>query len=165
MHYRFDHEFDCDPKTYWEIFWSQEYNDDLYKQLDIPKREVIELKDDGKVVRRVWKLTPKTDVPSILRSIIKDQSYTETDHFNREKSVMEVVIEPALMTSKFDMRATYAVNPAGEGKCRRIFEGDVKVSIMMLGGQIEKFTVEQMRKSYEIATRVTRSWIEKRKAG
>lgn len=164
MHYKFDHEFDCDPKTFWEIFWSQEYNDDLYTQLDIPQREVIELKDDGKVLKRVWKLSPRVDIPSVLKSIIKDTGYTETDHFHKERSSMDVVIEPAMMRNKVDMRATFTVTPVGEGKCRRVFEGDVKVSIMMLGGQIEKFMVEQMRKSYETATRVTRAWIAKKKA-
>jgi hypothetical protein len=77
---------------------------------------------------------------------------------------MEVIIEPAVMTSKFDMKASFTLSPVGEGRCKRVFEGDVKVSIMIVGGQVEKYMIDEMRRSYDIATDVTRRWIAQRKA-
>src|SRR5204863_7686090 len=103
-------------------------------------------------------------IPQVFRSVIKDMSYTEHNVFHRDRSSMDVVIEPALMKNKFDFKGVYAVTPLGPGRCRRVFEGDVKIAVMIIGGQIEKFMIERLRASYEIATDVTRKWIAKRKA-
>jgi len=163
MHYHIEHDFDIDPKGYWEIFFSDEYNVDLYAQLKMKDRQVIELKDDGNVMVRAQRLTPTTNLPAIFQKVISDQTYVERNRFDRARSQMEVVIEPAMLKNKFDMRAIYAVTPLDGGRCRRSFDGDVKVSIMLLGGQIEKYMVEQLKTSYEVATRVTRDWIAKKK--
>lgn len=164
MHFRFEHEFDIDPKTYWNIFFDDAYNVDLYKRLRMNDRKVLEQKDDGKVLRRVVKLTPADEVPAMFRSVIKDTGYTEHDTFYRDRSAMDVVIEPSMLKNKFDFRAIYSVIPVGDARCRRIFEGDCKVSVMVIGGQIEKFIVDNVRASYDTAATVTREWIAKRKA-
>jgi hypothetical protein len=166
MHFRFEHEFDIDPKTYWEIFFDEEYNKELYKRLRMSERQVLEQKDDGKTIRRSIRLTPADDVPAMFKSVIKDTGYTEHDVYYRDRSSMDVTIEPAMMKNKFDFKATYSVAPVGPGndRCRRVFEGDCKVSVMVIGGQIEKYIVENVRSSYDTATAVTREWIAKRKA-
>ena len=163
-HYRFEHDFEIDANEYWELFFSEPYNVDLYREMKMKERHVIEHVDDGKVLRRVVKVTPSDDLPAMFKSVVPDTSYTEHDVYHRDRSSMDVVIEPAAGKSKFDMRAVYSVTPLGPGRCRRTFEGDVKVSVMILGGQIEKFMVERLRASYEVATNVTRRWIEKKKA-
>ena len=35
---------------------------------------------------------------------------------------------------------------------------------MLVGGQIEKYMVDEMRASYDVAAKVTAEWIAKRKA-
>ena len=164
MHFRFEHEFDIEPKDYWEMFFSEPYNQDLYKQLKMKTRELVEQKDEGKTLRRVVRLTPDEEIPAVFKSVIKDTSYVERNVFHRDRSVMDVVVEPAMMKNKFDLKATYSVVPSGPGRSRRIFEGDVKISVMIIGGQIEKYMVDKMRSSYDIATEVTRKWVAKRKA-
>jgi hypothetical protein len=164
MHFRFEHDFDIDAKDYWDLFFSEDFTKDLYTKIRMKDFRILEMRDDGKTLKRVVKLTPEKDVPAIFKSVIKDVGYTEHNLFHRDRSEMEVEIEPALMKNKFELRGTYAVKPLGPGRCRRSFEGDVKISIMILGGQIEKYTVDEMRASYEIATQVTREWIAKRKA-
>jgi hypothetical protein len=97
-------------------------------------------------------------------SVIKDTAYTEHDVYNRERSSMDVRIEPALMKDRFHMTAVYAVTPLGEGRCRREFSGEVKISVPLLGGRIEKMMIEQLNDAYEVAARVTRQWVAKRKS-
>src|SRR5437899_7309371 len=104
QHYKFEHEFDVDAKTFWEIFFSEPYVEDLYTDLKMKNRQTVELKDDGKVLRRTMKLTPAKDIPGFLKAIINDMSYTEKDVFHRERSAMDVVIEPALLRERFDMK-------------------------------------------------------------
>lgn len=162
MHYKFEHDFDVDVATYWDIFFSESYNLELYRELNID-RQHAEQNDDGKILRRRLRLAPRKEIPAVFRKVISDMGYTEIDTYDRAKSSMQVIIEPSLMKDRFDMRALYSVQPLGPGRCRRIFEGDVKVSIMLLGGQIEKFMIDEMRTSYETATRVTRRFIEQHK--
>ncbi len=164
LHYRFEHEFDCDPKTFWDFFFTEDYNAEVYQALRMVERKMLEFKDEGPTIRRSQRFKPAVSLPSVLQKVIPDSSYTERNVFHKDKSAMDVVIEPVAMASKFDMRGTFTVTPAGEGRCKRVFEGDVKVSIMLVGGQVEKFMVEQMKTSYEIATKVTRDFIAKRKA-
>lgn len=163
-HFRFAHDFDIDPQGYWEVFFDEAYNVELYKRTKIKNRQVISQTDDGKIMRRTQRLTPDQELPGFIKSIISDVTYTEIDVFNRERSEMEVRIEPAMMKNKFDFKAIYSVKPLGEGKCRRVFEGDSKVSVMLVGGQIEKYMIDEMRVSYDIAAKVTAEWIAKRKS-
>jgi hypothetical protein len=162
-HFKFEHDFDIDAKDYWDLFFADDYNEDLNRELKMRDRKVLEQKDDGKILKRVQKMSPADDIPQMFKSVVPDIGYTEHDTFYRDRSSMDVIIEPAAGKNKFDMRAVYKVQPLGPGKCRRTFEGDVKVNVMILGGQIEKFMVEKLRTSYETAAVVTRRWITKRK--
>ena len=163
MHFRFEHDFDIEPAPYWDLFFSEDYNVDLYRQLKMKDRVVLEQREDGNLLKRSVRFSPEEEIPAVFRSVIKDLGYTERDVFDRARSSMEVVIEPELMKSKFDFRGVYSVRPSGPGKCKRLFEGDIKVSIMLIGGQIEKYMIDRLRTSYDIAADVTRRWIEKKK--
>jgi hypothetical protein len=164
MHFRYEHDFDIDPQGYWDIFLSEEFTVELYKHLKMRDRQLLENKDDGTVLRRVQKLTPDSEMPAFIKALVSDVSYTEHDLYRKDRSEMEVVVEPAMLKNKFDLKGLYAVKPLGPGRCRRSFEGDVKVSIMLVGGQVEKFMCEQMKDSYETAARLVREWIAKRAA-
>ncbi len=164
MHFRYEHEFEIDAGPYWDLFFDDEYVADLFRRLKMKEFRILEKKDDGKTLHRVVRLLPSIEVPQIFRSVISDMSYTEHDLFDRARSAMEVRIEPALLKNKFDFKGVYSVQPLGPGRCRRVFEGDCKVSILLLGGQIEKYMVEQVKVSYNVAARVTAEWIAKRKA-
>jgi hypothetical protein len=165
MHFRIQHDFEIDAASYWEMFFSADYTEELYRSLKMRDWKILDEHDDGKTLRRTVRMTPAQQVPTIFQSVIKDTSYTEHDIFHRERSSMDVTIEPAIMRDKFDMRGIYSVQPLGEGRCRRVWEGDCKVSIMLLGGKIEKYMVDEMHSSYSVATDVTRRWIDKRKRG
>jgi len=165
MNFSFVHEFDIDPQAYWELFLSDAFNEDLFRELKVKSRTVVEQTDDSKTFHRVQKVEPSTPIPGFLQSLIKDTAYTEIDTLDRSRGVMRIVIETAMFKDRFDMKGDYIVTPLDGGKrCRREFKGEVRVSVPLLGGKIEKYMMEQMRDSYEIATRVTREWIAKKKA-
>jgi hypothetical protein len=164
MHFRFEHDFDIDAKDYWDLFFAEDYTSDLYKAIQMKEWRILEMKDDGKTLKRVVKLSPERDIPAVFKKVIKGTGYTEHDLFHRDRSEMDVDIELDMMKEKFKLHGVYAVRPLGPGRCRRSFEGDANVSIMLIGGQIEKYIIDEMRTSYEVATQLTRRFIEKRKA-
>jgi hypothetical protein len=165
MNFSFVHEFDTDAQSYWKLFLSEEFNEDLNRELKMKSRTVLKQTDDGKTFHRVQKMEPSTQVPGFLQSMVKDTGYTEIDNLDWSNSIMKIVIEPAMFRDKFNMSGDYVVTPLGDGKrCRREFKGEVRVSIPLLGGKVEKFMMEQLRDAYEVAARVTRHWITKKAA-
>jgi hypothetical protein len=165
MQFNFAHDFDIDPKSYWKLFLSDEFNEDLFRELKMKNRIVVSQADDGKTFHRVQKMEPSTQIPSFLQSMIKETGYTEIDTLEWDKSTMKVVIETAMFKDRFHMSGLYVVSPLGEGqRCRREFKGEVKVSMALIGGKIEKFLMEQLRDSYEVAARVTKKWVDKKKS-
>jgi hypothetical protein len=166
MNFSFQHEFDIDVAGYWKIFLlDADFNKEMFRQIRMKDYKVLEQTDDGKTFHRVQAMEPTTPIPGFLQSIIKSTGYTETDDLVWSTNVMNVKIEPAFMRERFQMEGKYSVTPIGDGKrCRREFKGEVKVSMPLVGGKIEKYMMEQMRDSYEIASRVTREWIAKTKS-
>ena len=89
--------------------------------------------------------------------------YSEHDTLVWSTNTMKVVIEPRSMKDKFKTSGDYIVTPLGDSRCRREFKGEVSMSIPFIGGKMESYTVDQMKASYEAASRVTREWIAKKK--
>jgi hypothetical protein len=166
MNFNFSHEFDIDVASYWKIFLSPEFNQDMFlNELKMRKYELLEMKDDGKKMHREQLAEPSTPIPGFLQSIVKSTGYTEIDDLDWSTNVMRVRIETAMFKDRFSMFGDYVVTPLDGGKrCRREFKGEVKVSVPLVGGKIEKFMMEQMRDSYDVAARCTRRWIDKFKA-
>jgi hypothetical protein len=164
MNFSFVHEFDIDPAGYWKIFLSPEFNKDMFGELKMKKYEVVEVKDDGKHYHRVQVLEPSTPVPSFLTSVVKSTGYTEIDDLDWASNIMRIKIETQMFKDRFQMHGDYIVTALDGGKrSRREFKGEVKVSMPLIGGRVEKYMMEQLRDSYDIAARVTRRWIEKAK--
>jgi hypothetical protein len=161
MNFSFVHEFDIDPAGYWKIFLAPEFNKDMFGELKMKEYKVLKQEDDGKKFHRVQLAEPSTPVPSFLQSIVKSTGYTEIDELDWATNTMDINIETQMFKDRFKMSGKYIVTPLDGGKrCRREFKGEVKVSVPLLGGKIEKFMMEQLRDSYDVAARVTRRWIE-----
>ena len=165
MNFSFQHEFDVDVAGFWKLFFSEEFGKELYSKLGMKTRNVLEFNDDGKVLTRVQKLEPSTALPGWASSVIGDISYVERNRLEWSKNVMEVVIEPSSQRERFDFKGNFAVTPLGPNRCKRSFDGAVKVSIPFLGGRLEKYMMEQVRDGYDVAAKVTKAFLDKAKAG
>lgn len=159
MHFKFEHDFDIDPNGFWDLFFNEEFNVVLYRELKTKDRKVLVNKEENGIVKRDVKLTPERDIPSVFKSLVGDMSYTERDVFDRAKSEMKVIIDPAFLRDRFQLNGLFTVRPLGEGRCHRVFEGDLKISVMLIGGKMEKFILDEMRVSYDTTAVVTRRWI------
>ena len=162
MNFSIVHEFDTDVKTYWDVFLSPEFGEALMAGLKMTNFKLQKREDDGKVFRRTQSMEPTVALPAMFAKFVPNMGYTEHDHLVWASNSMRIVIEPATMKDKFKTEGDYIVTPLGDKRCRREFRGEVKVSIPLIGGKMEKFTVEQMQASYEVATRITREWLQKR---
>ncbi|PRQ10172.1 DUF2505 domain-containing protein [Enhygromyxa salina] len=163
IEYEIVDEFATTPDKYWDMFFSDAYNAALWKALDI-EREVIEFKRTGEgpdeTIHRVQRLTPKRDVPSALRKLVKDAiSYEERNEWRRGDNRMEVVTIPNFFADKFTTRGTYELVAIGDDKLKRIWKASCECRVALVGGKVEKFVVEEVQRSYRATTIFTRKWI------
>lgn len=163
IEYEIADEFLTTPDRYWDMFFSDEYNAALWKTLDI-ERELIEFKREGsgqdEVIRRVQRLTPKRDVPAVLRKLVKDAvSYEERNVWRRRDNCMEVVTIPNFFADKFTAKGTYKLSPHGVDRLTRTWKANCECRVPLLGGKVEQHVVEEVKKSYRATTAFTRQWI------
>jgi hypothetical protein len=163
MKFTIAHEFECDPATFWEIFFDLEYQKEMYSGLKIKERTVLLFEEDEHEIRRRIKIMPERDLPGALKSVMKgDLGYIEHNVYYKGKDVMNVRIEPTLMKDRFRMEAVFRVVPLGPRRIRREFTGEISVSVPLLGGQIEKLVIADVRKSYDQAALTTARWVAKK---
>ncbi len=163
IEYEIVDEFSTTPDKYWDMFFSDAYNDALWKHLDI-ERQVIEFRREGEgaseVIHRTQKLTPKRDVPSALRKLVKDAiSYEERNVWRRADNQMDVVTIPNFFADKFVAQGVYSLEPISSDKLRRIWKASCNCKVPLVGGKVEKHVVEEVKRSYQATTIFTRKWI------
>lgn len=164
MQFRFIHDFDIDPTSFWEMFFSEAFEDELFRGLKMRSWKVLVRREEGSTLHRHVKLEPDIAIPSWATSVVKETGYTEIDLYSKAESKMDVRIEPAVMRDRFHLSGVFAVTPLGPGRCRREFSGEIRVSVPLLGGKIEKFMLDQIRDGYDQAARVTQAFIARRKS-
>ncbi len=163
MHYTISDDFDTSIERYWQVFFDDTYNAELYRRLKVG-REVLESKEEGegdsRVLRRTLKLSPERDVPALVKKFVKGAVvYTEQDVFTARTNSMEVVTIPGFMADALTTRGTYRVQSLGPNKVRRIWDGQIDCKIPLLGGKVEKHIVEEVTQSYRDTTDFTRKWL------
>jgi len=158
------HDFDCDPATYWDIFWDEAFNADQYAQMSCG-RTVLVLREEADRRLRDQEIRPERDVPAVLRKLIPRGAvrYVEHGTWKRPVGPLEVDIKVPAAGERFAMTALYSVTDLGGGRCRRQFAGECTIKIPLVAGMAEKTVIDSMRESYETAAKVHRQWIARRK--
>ncbi len=163
MRYTISDDFDTSLEHYWQVFFDDAYNAELYKQLRVG-REVLEVKQEGEgealVVRRKVKLSPQREVPALVAKFVKGAiTYTEQGVFTARTNTLEIVTIPGFMADQLTTRGTYKVQSLGPTKVRRTWDGEISCKIPLLGGKVEKHIVEEVTASYRDTTDFTRKWL------
>lgn len=162
--YRIEDEFETTVDAYWEMFFSDAYNDALWEHLDIDRTQTEfrrEGEGDAEVIHRRQQLTPRREVPKVLKKMVGDAiSYEEINVFRRKDSAMQVTTIPNFMGDKFDAVGTYTIKEVSPGKVVRIWEAHCSCSVPLVGRKIAQHVVDEVHDSYERTTAFTRKWLE-----
>ena len=163
IEYEIVDEFPTTPDKYWDMFFSEAYNAALWKPLDI-EWELLEFRREGEgeaeVIHRVQRQTPKRDVPSALRKLVKDAiSYEERNVWRRADNTMQVVTTPNFFADKFSASGVYKLVPLGPNKLKRVWTARCECKVPLVGGKVEKHVVDEVKRSYQATTIFTRKWI------
>jgi hypothetical protein len=162
MEYTIEDTFDVSAKRYWEVFFDQAYNEAQWKHLDIDW-ELLEFERRGEgddlVIVRKQRLTPRRDVPKMLKKLVKGAiQYVEHNDFKARESRMLTKTVPNFGADRIDNHGIFRVENVGPDKCKRIWEGHCSCSIPLLGGTVERHLVGEIRESFDRGTNFTRRW-------
>src|SRR5262249_6644347 len=117
---------------------------------------MLDRSEDAKDVKWSIRIVPKRDLPGVIKKIVGgDLGYTEISILHKDENWIEVKVEPSLMKDKTRILAKYTLTPIGEKRVRRTFEGDIDISIPLVGKKIEATILEDMQRSYDVAARGT----------
>ena len=171
LRYIIQDEFETSIEHYWEMFFSEDYNRGLYRHLRIGYEPIeFSRKENGdeEVIHRRINFSPDRKVhPLIARAAQKVQNplrYQERGEFHRKTNSMRVETIPHVLSNKVGSIGDYSLRDLGEGKILRVWSGECTVKIPLIGGQIEKVIVAEVKRSYAATTDFTRRFLHEHPA-
>lgn len=161
-HFAIRHEFDTTPEAFWRVFLHEPYNVELYDRIGVKERTVLERHEDDHTIKWAVRIVPKRDLPPIIKKIVGgDLGYTEISTFYKGKNYLDVTVEPTLLKERTTIKAVYSVKVLGPNRIQRVFEGDIRIDLPLVGSKVEATILDDMTKSYNVAATVTTEWLKR----
>ncbi|MBL8683888.1 MAG: DUF2505 domain-containing protein [Myxococcales bacterium] len=160
------HEINCDPDTFWKLFFDKEFNDALYKgALGFTKYDLLESKDSDKQLVRKVNAVPKVDLPGPIAKLMGPGfGYVEDGVLDKATKRWTWTLTTSTMADKLKQNGTLKVEAAGEGKCRRVAEISGEAKVFGLGGMIESTIEKELRQGWDKSAEFMNKWIRDGKA-
>ena len=159
MHFRAAHTFALPLAEYEKLHFDEDFNTALCKATGL-QRTLIERTVDAGKLRRAVKVSPDRQIPGPVAKVLGGARIEYTEHvdytFGSGRGTWRTI--SSLLTDKVKSQGTLQFTERG-GQTERVIEGDVVVKIMLVGGTVEKFVVDDVRASYDRAAEFTRNWI------
>lgn len=151
-----------DPDAVFSIYFDPEHQVEQDRRAEVSKREVLEDKDEGDVRRRTARVYPRRQLPAVIRPFLKgDLSYDESIVWHKRDHRIEFDIRPRLLDGKAQILATYRLAQRGPGQVHRLYDGQVTVSVRLIGGRVEKAIVEDLERSLTLTAGCTQEYLDR----
>jgi len=161
-----EHIFNCSEDTFWDkVFWDDDYNDRMFSEaLEFPVHDRVRQDDKGDTIERVIDVVPKLgEMPAALKKVIGDGvGYREDGVFDKKTRHFKVKITPNKLTGKMTITGEFFTEPAGDGKCKRVFNCTAVAKIFGVGGMLEKRIMADMDQSYATAAKFTNEYLKEK---
>lgn len=155
------HVIECDADTFWKVFFDREYNEKLYKEgLSFKQYEILEQTETKRRMRGV----PKMNVPGPVAKLLGDSfGYEEQGSFDKGSNTFSWKMIPNTMTDKLNTSGFTKIEPAGEGKVRRISEANIEAKVFGLGGVLESTAEKEVRDAWDKEAVFMNRWLKEKK--
>lgn len=156
-------EINCNPETFWKVFFDKDFNNALYKDaLQFPAFQITSQQEtDTQIIRKVSG-QPKMDMPGPVAKLIGSNfSYTEEGTFDKATKVWRWKMTPSSLADKLRNEGTMRIEAIGNDKVRRIADITVEAKIFGVGGLIESSSEKQLRAGWEQSAHFMNDYIKK----
>ena len=156
------HDLDCDVDTFWDLFLNgKEFNEKLFRELEFPEWKLLEQRDEGDVIVRTVKATPKMDAPAAVVKLLGDKfGYTEHGRYDQKAKTYAFKIEASTMKDKLRNEGNVRCESRGEGKCRRIVDITAEAKVFGVGGMIESAFEKSYRSGWGKSAEFINRWVK-----
>ncbi len=151
------------PSVVWEVFESDEYKE-RYREEVGDTLHLIERRHEGNVEIQRIRNEPNRELPGVVARLLgaKKLSFTQENRLDLDKNVMEWFVKLDVLTDMVEVKGTTSCIDAGGGETRRVIDGEIKVKVPVVGGQIERIVVAEFEKSMRRAVDIAVEMIEER---
>ena len=143
--------FAADPKTVWDTFNDPKFEARLEETSGVRYELQSDTVENGFEVRKI-KCTAKKELPKMLaRALGSDRlSYTQVNKLDRKADRLEWEVIPMALADKVVAKGITTI-VVRDGKSHRTVDGEITVSIPLVGGAIEKVIVGEVQDSFQKA--------------
>ena len=127
------------------------------RTLEIAERQVIEFVDDGDVISRRCRITPRRQLPVLLRPF-GQLHYLE--HVTGRRAAHDIAIDLRLFGDRGRVTANYQLQPSASGSVLRRYWGHVSVDVAVIAARVERGIVAEFERSLSRAAACTQNWLE-----
>lgn len=144
------HVFPCTPLEFFDLLDDPELDAVQARESNMT-RELIERRTnpDGTRFKKV-KCRPNRTLPAFLKPFIGAEGlvYFQVQEADPARGTLRWSVETPALGERMKIGGTTKVEAHPDG-CRRTIDGEVTVDVRFVGGKIEEFLAEDVRKSYE----------------
>ncbi len=161
MKFRIEHEFQgISLPDYEKLYFDEPFNVALCEEVNLD-RELLSFEHRGERLEREVKVSPRgRQIPKPIAKFLGGARIEYVEKlayaFGSGQGTWQSI--SSLMTEKIDSRGTFAFQEI-PGGVKRIVEGEIRVKVFGIGGTIESYIVDDVKKSYEDAAAFTRKWL------
>jgi hypothetical protein len=151
------HIIDCDAETFWKLYFDETYFKAFYlDELGFKQLELIDKTDTTRKLRGV----PKLNMPGPVMKLLGDSfGYEEHGNLDRDKNEWRWKMLPNTMADKLATSGIIRLEPAGEGKVRRLDEATLDAKVFGIGKLIEGSTEKEVRSAWDKEARFMNKWV------
>lgn len=168
---RIEHELPIAAERFWALLHDPAYEAFQAEGLGLAGYEEVERKIDGQVMHRKIRVIPKIEVPAAIRKVIGvggadagSMGYIEQQDKRLDKYELRWWVDPPILVGKLQVGGLFRVEPIDDKRCRRILDGEVKIGIPIVGGTVEKFVLQEVKKTYDKVPGIVAAWVKKHPA-
>jgi len=150
------------PSEVWDIFESDEYKERYHEETG-DTLHLLERSFEGDVEIQRIRNEPNRELPGVIAKAIgaKKLCFVQENRLDRSTGRMEWTVRLEVLSDLVTVEGvTYCVEDSGGTK--RVIDGEIKVAVPVVGGQIERVVVSEFEKSMRRAVDLGLEMIEER---
>jgi hypothetical protein len=159
------HVFPCTPAELFDVLDDPAFEELQGREANM-ERIVLERRTnpDGTRFKRV-RCRPSRSLPAFLTPLVGPEGivFFQVAEADPARSILRWSVEVPAFGKRMTVAGTTRVEPHPDG-CRRTIEGQVTVTVPLVGGKIERFVADDVQKSYDKTARAMATFIAGRKA-
>lgn len=141
------------------MYWDDAFDEVLYETTGV-RRELVASREEGGIIIRRLRFVPDRDLPAPAASLLgtKRLTYEQENRFDPARDELAWKVLPTVLPGRLSAQGRFRIEEL-PGGCEQVIEGEIVVSVPLVGGQIEKAVVAEVERSYARTAVAARQWI------